>query len=162
MPHPPFTFEPDGRARPTRVAIGFNDGDFWRELAGGTGERYESGYVDAVKYLNSRVPDVVQQVLARSTRPTIFYILSNHGPAARLRWERPDASSVRERLGILLAVRFPDGDHEPLHDRSTPVTAFRALLNRALGTALPTLEDRSYFSTWEREWMFTDVTVQIE
>jgi hypothetical protein len=161
MPHPPFAFDADGSARATRAAMAFNDGDQWHTLTRGSGERYEAGYLDAVRFLNSRIPGLVRQVLSRTTRPAIFYILSDHGPASRLRWEHPDASSVRERLGILLAARFPDGDPRPLHSRTTPVNAYRALLNRALGTALPMLDDRSYFSTWERLSEYADVTERV-
>lgn len=158
MPHPPFAVQADGNARPTHVAAGFNDGDQWQELARGTGEEYRSGYLDAVSFLNSRVPGIVRRVQSESSRPTIFYILSSHGPASRLRWERPDPASVRERMASLLAVRFADGNHSPIHSRTTPVNAFRVLLNRAIGTELPMLPDRSYFSTWERLSEYTDVT----
>jgi len=161
MPHPPFAVAADGRLRATRIAAGFNDGDQWTDLARGTGERYEDGYADAVTFLDAGIPGVVNRILRRP-KPAIVYVLSSHGPASRLRWESPDATGVRERLASLLAVRFPDGAHAPLHARTTPVNAFRALLNRAIGTDLPMLEDRSYFSTWERLHEYRDVTSLVQ
>jgi hypothetical protein len=38
------------------------------------------------------------------------------------------------------------------------VNLYRAVLNRALGTGLPLIENRSFHSTWERPFDFTDVT----
>jgi hypothetical protein len=65
---------------------------------------------------------------------------------------------MRERLSILAALRFPDGEAPPMQRAMTPVNLYRAVLNRALGAALPTIEDRSYHSTWERPFEFIDVT----
>jgi hypothetical protein len=158
VPHPPFVLREDGGMRSTRMAMGFNDADAWRSLARETGERYEPGYLDGVKFLGTRVPEVLKAVLDRARRPTIVYVHSTHGPASRLEWERPTPTGVRERMGILFAARFPDGEADPLHAGITPVNAYRVLLNRALGSSLPLLEDRSYFTTWERLSLYTDVT----
>ena len=68
---------------------------------------------------------------------------------------------MRERLGILLAIRFPDGNYSPLHSRLTPVNAMRAILNSALGLELGALPDRSYFSVPGQPYVFHDVTDQV-
>jgi hypothetical protein len=161
MPHPPFAFEADGRVRNTRIGMAFNDGDQWRTLAQGRKESYEDGYLDGIRFLNARLPALVRRVIGRTSRPTIFCILSDHGPASRLRWEDPNPVSIRERHGILFAVRFADGVPPNISQRITPVNAYRILLNHALGTALPLLEDRSYFSTWERLSEYLDVTALV-
>jgi hypothetical protein len=162
VPHPPFAFTEDGGPRPTRLVMAFNDADPWRDLARDTGESYEAGYIDSVKFLSARVPEVVRAILNGARRPTIIYVHSSHGPASRLEWERPTPTSVRERLGILFAARFPDGDASPLHPRITPVNAYRVLVNRALGAGLPLLDDRSYFSTWDRLSTYADVTREVQ
>ena len=61
----------------------------------------------------------------------------------------------------MLAMRFPDGKEPPLSPRTTPINAFRVLLNRAPGIALPQVHDRSYFATWERPFDFIDVTDRV-
>jgi hypothetical protein len=78
-----------------------------------------------------------------------------------LKWSSAEASDVRERHGIMLAMRFPDGKQPALGQRTTPINAFRVLVNRALGTALPPVDDRSYFATWERPFEFIDVTDRV-
>src|SRR5688500_3650861 len=106
IPHPPFVFNPDGSDRSTNLAAAIWDGDHWQAAATGRGESYRSGYVDAVRFLNDRLVAVVRRVLARP-RPAMLLIQGDHGPGSRLRWEDSDATDMRERLGILLAVRFP-------------------------------------------------------
>jgi hypothetical protein len=62
----------------------------------------------------------------------------------------------------MLAIRFPDGDPGAVvHPSLTPINGFRILLNGALSTRLPLLEDRSYFSRWRRPFEFIDVTDRV-
>lgn len=157
-PHPPFAFSPDGTLRRTSVPALIYDAEHWREIAEGTGERYESGYVDNVKFVNARVGALVRRILTNARRPTIFYIQGDHGPGARLKWDDPTDADLLERMGILLAMRFPDDFHPPLAAAVSPVNAFRVIANRALGTALPPVADRSYFANWTEPFDFRDVS----
>ena len=161
-PHPPFAFNPDGTARQTLLpALLIDDGE-WRAKAERTGESYAAAYVDTLRYLNARVVETFTQVLANARRPTIIYIQGDHGPRGELNGEHPDGSDLRERHGIMLAMRFPDGSAPPIDSRTTPINAFRVLVNRALGTDLPALEDRSYyFATWQRPAELIDVTDRV-
>jgi hypothetical protein len=158
VPHPPFAFNPDGTQRRTSVPALLYDADHWQEIAKGTGERYERGYVDNVKFVNARVIDAVRRIVASARRPTIFYIQGDHGPAAHLKWDAPGAPDLRERFGILLAMKLPDDFLPPVADGVTPINAFRVIANRALGTALPPVPDRAYFANWSDPFDFRDVT----
>ncbi len=148
LPHPPFAFNRDGTDRPSRLPVTFADDNSWHRLARGTDESYRDGYVDGVRFLNARLVEIVRSVLARADRPAIIYIQGDHGPRFRPRAVQPRPSDVRERMGILLAARFPDAVYVPLHGRVTPVNAWRVLVSRALSTALAPLEDRSYFGNY--------------
>jgi hypothetical protein len=163
IPHPPFAFDADGAARASRLPANLTDGDHWRINARSTGERYETGYVDAIKFLNSRLVRIVERVRNRlDGRRTIVYLQADHGPGSRLTWEDPDSTDFRERLGIMLAIRFPDGDPGAVaYPSLTPINGFRILLNSALSTRLPLLEDRSYFSRWRQPFEFIDVTDRV-
>jgi len=160
-PHPPFVFDAEGGPRRSRIPALLNDGNHWRVIAGQTGEDYVSGYVDAVRFLNSRVSSTVEAIVKRRGRPAIFLIHGDHGPGSRLKWDSPVETDMRERLGILLALRFPDGEVPPVGARTTLVNAYRAVLNRALGAALPPLEDRAFFSTWMEPFAYIDVTERL-
>jgi len=159
IPHPPFSFEADGSPLRTQLPARLDDGSDWKALAAGTGEIYEAGYVKAVRFLNSRLLDIVRAVLNRSDeRDVIIYLQGDHGPGSRLDWKAPDETAYRERLGILLAARLPRGAQPAMSPNITPVNAVRVLLNSALGANLPLLDDRSYFSPWRDPLEFIDVT----
>lgn len=161
LPHPPFVFNADGGVRPTGLPVTLRDGPEWRLAARGTHESYERGYADAVHFLNGRIVEIVEGIIRRSRRPFVIYMQGDHGPGAGLTSEYSAQTNVRERFGILLAVRLPGGDRGAVAPDITPVNAFRLLLNRAIGTALPNLANRSYFSTWPRPFDLVDVTEQL-
>ena len=161
VPHPPFAFAADGQPRPVRSPSTLQDGSLWHAMAG-DGDSYEAGYVSSVRFLNRPITELAQRLARRDNgRDAIVFLLGDHGPGSKLQWENPAATDVRERLGNLLAVRFPDGSAAGMHSSITPVNAFRVLMNRVLGTGLPLLEDRAYFSTWSKPWQFIDVTDRV-
>ena len=75
--------------------------------------------------------------------------------------EDPDSTRLRQKMSILNAYFFPDGDYDDLYQEITPVNTFRVIFNQYLGTDLEILEDRSYYSTWQRPYRFVDVTDEI-
>jgi hypothetical protein len=158
MPHPPFVFNEDGSVRSTRLPVTLHDGPEWRHGARGSGETYEEGYAAATSFLNRRIVEIVEGILGRARRPSIIYIQGDHGPGAGLTTEYSANTDIRERFGILLAMRLPDGDYGHVAPDITPVNAVRLLLNRAIGTKLASLDNRSYFSTWAHPFDFVDVT----
>jgi hypothetical protein len=161
-PHPPFALDADGGIRHTKVPALFSDGSMWHALAQQTGESYKAGYVDSLRYLNDGILQVEQAIAKRPSRPAIVLIHSDHGPGLQLEWESPAQTNMRERMGILLAVRFPDDEDATINDRTTLVNVYRTVINRALGTRLPLLEDHSYFSTWTRPFVYIDVTDRVD
>ena len=162
IPHPPFSFEPDGSPLRTRLPARLDDGSHWKALAANTGENYEAGYIKAVRFLNKRLLEIVGAVLTHSAgRDVIIYLQGDHGPGSRLDWNDPVRTDYRERLGILLAARLPRGAHTAMSADITPVNAVRVLMNAALGAKLPLLDDRAYFSPWRDPLQFIDVTDQV-
>ena len=113
--------------------------------------------------MNNAVVDIVRNVINRPDgRRTIFYIEGDHGPGSRLDWEDPSKTDARERLAILMAARFPNPSPESkLPAWITPVNSFRRMLNEALGTRLPLLEDHSYFSRWNDPLGLIEVTDRV-
>jgi hypothetical protein len=161
-PHPPFALDADGGIRNTKVPALFGDGSMWRASAQQSGESYKAGYVDTLRYLNDGVLQVEQAIANRPSRPAIVLIHSDHGPGLQLEWESPAKTNMRERMGVLLAARFPDRNDAVVDDRTTLVNFYRTVINRALGTRLPMLEDRSYFSTWTHPFAYLDVTDRVD
>jgi hypothetical protein len=157
-PHPPFAVDAEGGLRNSRAPALLHDGNMWRTIAQDSGDSYKAGYVDAVRYLNDRVTRVARAIADRPSRPAIILIHSDHGPGLEVEWEDPKATNMRERMGVLLAVRFPQGEGVGLGEAATLVNAYRSVINGALKLQLPSLEDRSYFSTWSRPFDYIDVT----
>jgi hypothetical protein len=86
----------------------------------------------------------------------------DHGPGSGLIWNDAAASDMNERMGILLAARFPDPHAASFYPGITSVNAARVFMNNALGTRLPLLEDRAWFSTWAKPYRLVDVTRQAQ
>ena len=64
-------------------------------------------------------------------------------------------------MSIFNAYYFPNIDSKIIHDGITPVNSFRLVLNNYLNGNYELLEDRMYFSTYQNEYNFTDVTLML-
>jgi hypothetical protein len=160
-PHPPFVFGPDGEPRQTSSVYGLTDGRGWHERTGGSVEQYMQGYRDQVAFVNARLTRVIEALLARSHRPPVIVVMSDHGPRSAPDEEDFGAGAVRERLSILAACHLPDGGGGQLYDTISPVNVFRVVLNRTFDARLPLLPDRHYRSRPGRPYDLVDVTDRV-
>ena len=150
-PHPPFVFDDQGR--PLQVNRGFSlaDGSHWgRDM-----DSYIEGYINHVEFVNTKILEMVDVILSKSEKPIII-IQSDHGPGSELDWNEADKTNFKERLSILNVYYFYDQDYDQLYDAITPVNTFRVIFNQYFGADLELLDDRSYFSTWPRPYVFYD------
>lgn len=155
-PHPPFVFGAAGEPLEADEAARLDDGNLFISRYGR--EKYLEGYRAQTAYISNRVRQLVQQILAQARRPTIIVIQADHGPGSRLDWANSANTDFRERFSILNAYYFPDQAYGELYPEISPVNTFRVILKNYFGIALPVLEDRSYFSTLDRPYDFSDVT----
>ena len=155
LPHPPFVFDATGGVpKGVRLeAYSEMDGSHLRDRFSVTPETYRERYVEQVQYLNGRLLRLVDEILARATRPVVILIQSDHGPGSGLDWESAEKSDLRERMSILSAYLLPGSDREGLHEAITPVNSFRVILGRVLHLDLPPLPDLSYFSIWSKPYV---------
>jgi hypothetical protein len=112
-------------------------GEYVQDWEDSTREKYFEGYTRQATFINEILPEIIASILSESKESPIIVIQGDHGP-----W---DYAENVQRLGILNAIHLPEGS-EYLYDTMTPVNTFRIILNNFFGTALPLLEDRSYFS----------------
>jgi len=139
-PHRPFIFDAQGRiaaqGRPCHLA-----------------------YRAQVAYISQRIRQVIEQILARSTRPPVIILHGDHG----LQWLPslgPPASAAlvqKTRFSILLAVSLPGKKHDWLYPTITPVNLFRGMLRHQFGAKLELLPDRRYWAYLERPWSHFDL-----
>jgi hypothetical protein len=104
----------------------------------------------------------VDAILANSSRPPIIIIQGDHGPGAHLVWSSVDKSNVPERMAILNAYYFPDGDYKGLYPSISPVNSFRVVLNKYFGTNMGLLPGKHYFSTYLEPMHFINVNDQLK
>jgi hypothetical protein len=140
-PHPPFVFDPNGN--PTYPA------DFWNEQQLYPADLYQKGYVNQVQYLNKKLLEAVDTILAESDVPPIIIIQGDHGP-----WLQPND----KRMWILAAMYFP-GQNDKLYPTITPVNIFRLVFNSYFGGKYELLEDVSYFSPVPKLYNFSEVPI---
>lgn len=156
-PHPPFVFDESGQYIEPNHDYSIRDGSDYA----GDKEGYLPGYEKQLTYINGRLLEAIDQILAESDHPPVIVVQGDHGPGAFLDWYSLAGNSCfKERTSILNAYYFPDQSYNELYESITPVNSFRVILNQFLGTALPLLADKSYFSLWDKPYNFIDVTDQ--
>lgn len=135
VPHPPFMFRADGTVLP-----------YASDLAAGFEAR---PYVEQLQFVNGRVTEVVDQILAASSAEPIIIIQGDHGPQAFP--YAPPAERYWERHGILNAMLVPESVRERLYPSISAVNTFRAVLGGLFDDGLPLLEDRVFYN-WYVSW----------
>jgi hypothetical protein len=94
------------------------------------------GYVDAVKYLNSRMIPILKGIIDHSKVPPIIILQGDHG------WK----NSPTTRTAILNAYYLPSGGDQLIYPSITPVNTFRTVFNYYFGAHFENLENASYFA----------------
>jgi hypothetical protein len=138
-PHPPFVFDPEGN--PTYPA------DFWNDQRMYPGKLYQKGYVNQLQFLNKKILQAVDTILAESDVPPIIIIQGDHGP-----WLQPND----KRMWILAAMYLP-GHNDELYPTVSPVNFFRLVFNSYFGGKYDLLKDVSYFSPVPKLYDFSEV-----
>lgn len=154
-PHPPFVFDEQGGEITPNRDFTFSDGSHY--MARASREEYLAGYRGQLLYVNQLVEPLIDALLARSPEPPVIILQADHGPGSQLSWESAERTAFGERMSILNAYYLPDGGDEQLYDSITPVNTFRLVLDHYLGLGLGLLEDRSYYSTWDKPYRFIPV-----
>jgi hypothetical protein len=92
-----------------------------------------------LKYIASRLPQIVSDIISRSKNPPVIIIQGDHGFKA---WDNP-----KDRLSILNAYYLPGTDsNKLLYQSITPVNTFRVVLDTYFGGKFGLLQDRNYDS----------------
>jgi hypothetical protein len=160
-PHPPFVFEEDGEKRAPRRVFWFFEGSALIQGRDSVRRQYRREYTSQLTFINKMVMRTVDEILAKSSRPPIIIIQADHGPGSLLDSEDRRSTHHGERMSILNAYLLPGAASKWLYDEISPVNTFRIIGNHYLGTNLPLLEDRCYYSTGSHPYAFVDVTAEV-
>ena len=144
LPHEPYIYHADCSHRDL----------YWPAGAGLPGdEDADRGYLDQIRCANRKIETLVDSILARSTRPPVILLQSDHGHGRIGHlppFEKLNAYQLRERMSVFAAYRLPGMSAAVISDSVTPVNAFRAVLRHYFGADLPPLEDASYWGLEDR------------
>lgn len=138
-PHPPFVFDSDGN--PTYPP------DFWDKNRLYPSDLYTKGYQNQLAFLNKKMIEAVDTILAESDAPPIIIIQGDHGP-----WLQPN----NKRMWILNAYYLP-GHNDKLYSTITPVNTFRIVFDAYFGGKYDMLKDVSYFSPVPKLYEFSEI-----
>jgi len=159
-PHPPFILGEKGEPKQPNRNFSLGDGDHFTQNA--SRAEYVDSYKKEVIYLNTRIKELVQTILANSSRPSIIVLQSDHGPGSYLEWRHPENTNLNERMSNFIACYFPDQKTKMLYPTITPVNIFRIVLNQYFGDNYPLLKDEVYFATLGRPYRLEKVTDKID
>lgn len=134
VPHPPFVLNADGSCRSLETASAASRRD---------------NYLAQVEFANREALRLIDAIRA-GPRPAVIVIHSDEGPwpepfvgderfigrdPVDVDWARLDPARLREKMGILLAVRPADG--RPLGSVGSPVDIYPSILRTYFGAARP-------------------------
>jgi hypothetical protein len=129
-------------------------------------EQLKERYLNQLIFIDKKIEELIDEILAGSRVAPIIVLQSDHGPnfafPGRYKLQNPPQEILRERMRIFNAYYLPGGKSEFFYRSVSPVNTFRLLFNHYFGSSFPLLDDRSYFSTAEFPYRFTDVTDLIE
>jgi hypothetical protein len=122
--HWPFMLRPDGSLR-----LPF------------TQKMTTPGYVDAVRYTNSRILDAIDSILENSEIEPVIILQGDHSNG----WVADDEWSGADRVKILSAYYLPGGGEQMLYDTISPVNNFRLVFKQYFGEDIELLPDINYY-----------------
>ncbi len=130
-PHGPYVFNADGEFIP-----GENDN--------------EQGYIEQVKYLNSRLIPLLENIIEKSETPPIIILQADHGGHGT-------QFDQDHRMNILNAYYLPGDGAQQLYESISPVNSFRLVFDTYFGSEYGLLHDTSYYSSIENFFDFVIV-----
>lgn len=125
-PHTPYIFLPDGSLN--------EDSRFYNTETGtpSNPKLQVEGYVNNIRFLNSRMLTVLDEIIKNSRIPPVIILQGDHGYVLEER-----------RYNNLMAFHFPNGGNASLYPTITPINTFRLVSNLYFGTDLELRNDAS-------------------
>ena len=158
-PHEPFVFGPNGEEVDYKYTLGPNvETPFGPTYKFGLTPSEEiKAYRDQVIYVTKILRQTIDNLLENSDNPPIIIIQSDTGPFGSFADMAKEVHHV-SRISIFNAYYFPNKEYNLLYDDVTPVNSFRIVFDSQFQTNYGLLEDKSFFSTYEKLYAFTEIT----
>ena len=148
IPHAPYYFNSNGD---------FNE--FANELNVSLDEE-KILYVEQLKFINNVIKDFIKNVKTTSELQPIIIIQSDTGSNVGIDWSNISEDRMVDRLDIINYYYIPYETNEPINDEISPVNSFRFLLKNFYGEDIEYLDDKYFFSTYEKPYKFTELIIK--
>lgn len=151
-PHVPYVFDAEGRYVT------------WEET------RYKSkeeNYIQQLRFLNTKLLEVVDSLQKKSSSPPIILLQSDEGPLPiryetseqLFNWKQATSEELKEKFEIFSAYYLPGVEQTALYPEISPVNSFRLIFNLYFGTQFKLLPDESFaFENEQKLYDFFRVT----
>lgn len=150
-PHDPYVFGPNGEEVDYKYTFG------------PTGTPYldpkeeKNAYLNQLIYLTKILEETIEKLQENSDDQPIIIIQSDTGPSTNFGEMENEMHQVG-RMSILNAYYFPNGQYDLLYNDITPVNSFRAVFDAQFQTNYGMIEDKIFFSTYEKPYTFIEIT----
>jgi hypothetical protein len=158
VPHEPFLYADD-----CSPGDGFT---YTPEQESRYREKLRTGYASQVRCLDKLLLATVTELIARSSRPPVIVIQSDHGRGRvtndvlrGVALGRTDSlgAQLAERFSLFAAYRFPGAD-TLIYNGITPVNVMPTLRHVLFGAPLVRHPDRSFWSPYTRELELVEIS----
>jgi hypothetical protein len=148
-PHHPYLFDRNGGVK--RNANLSDQFEFQKRLW-----EDRSQYIDQLVFINQKVLESVERILAESPQPPIILIHSDHGPNLhnQLNWDEKFVI----RFGNFSALHLPQAPAGLMPETGSLVNQMRRVFNHYFEAGLPILPDQHFHSFAAKPYEFRDMT----
>lgn len=130
VPHEPYLFGSDGPKWASQLDDRIED----------------EQYIDQLRYVNGRILDAIDCILASSAEPPVIVVQADEGPNLMAGdGDKTVEQQMRKRCGILAAIRLPGESAVAMPTRLSPVNTFRLILKHQVCPSLEILDDRVFY-----------------
>ena len=151
-PHDPFVFGPNGEEVDYKYTFGPTT-----EMAGLTSSEEIKAYRDQVIYLSKILQQTIDKLTENSDNPPIIILQSDTGPDISFADTTKEEQYIG-RMSIFNAYYFPNEKYDLLYHDITPVNSFRVVFDSQFQTNNGLLNDKLFFSTYEKLYTFIEIT----
>jgi hypothetical protein len=152
LPHEPYIFNADCSHRTP----------LWPRTAAESNEpEARTAYVEQIQCTNSKLLQVISELLERSETPPIVILQADHGNG-RLGGEfatlhGASREQIEERIDPFAAYYLPGHAEGVVYDSITPVNVLPRIFNHYFHADIQLQPDATYWSTWQEPFDFVRV-----
>ncbi len=154
-PHAPYVFDSNGQPIISDHYKFDNEFVDKQEIS----EKRIQAYIGQLEFANKKTIEAIDEILAKTDKPTIIIIQSDHGKRDT-DVRNTDEENLAVTLGNFNAFYVPDDMKDSFREPITPVNTFRKLFNSVFGTAYEILDDGVFIEGNEvKNWKETKDTI---